>query len=109
MRLLHSAGLALLIAAAPAAALAQGAPYPTKPIRMILPFPPGAPSDLVGRAVAQKLGEQMGENVIPDNRVGAGGNLGLGLVAKAPPDGYTLMVSSPTIAMSPWLYKKLSY
>jgi tripartite-type tricarboxylate transporter receptor subunit TctC len=109
MRLLHSAGLALLIAAAPAVALAQGVPYPTKPIRMILPFPPGAPSDLVGRAVAQKLGEQLGENIIPDNRVGAGGTLGLTLVAKAPPDGYTLMVSSPSIALTPWLYKKLQY
>ncbi|MGE5523070.1 MAG: Bug family tripartite tricarboxylate transporter substrate binding protein [Rhodospirillaceae bacterium] len=109
MDVLRCAALALLMATAPVAANAQSGRYPTKPIRLVLPFPPGAPSDLVGRAVAQKLGEQLGENVIPDNRVGAGGNLGLSLVAKAPPDGYTLMVSSPTIALSPWLYRKLPY
>jgi tripartite-type tricarboxylate transporter receptor subunit TctC len=109
MRILHSVALWMTLALAPLTALAQNTSYPTKPIRLILPFPPGAPSDLVGRAVAQKLGEQLGENVIPDNRVGAGGNLGLTLVARAQPDGYTLMVSSPTIALSPWLYKKLQY
>ncbi|HWI13724.1 MAG TPA: tripartite tricarboxylate transporter substrate binding protein, partial [Burkholderiales bacterium] len=70
MDALRSGLLAVMIAAAPAAAHAQAGAYPTKPIRLILPFPPGAPSDLVGRAVAQKLGEQLGENLIPDNRVG---------------------------------------
>lgn len=95
--------------AQPAPSGPPSTPYPVKPIRLILPFPPGAPSDLVGRLVGQKLAEQLGENVIPDNRVGAGGTLGLGLVAKAPPDGYTLMVSSPSIALSPWLYRKLPY
>ncbi len=106
---LRTWAVALLLASAPLAAMAQTAPYPTRPIRLILPFPPGAPSDLVGRLVGQKLGEQLGENVIPDNRVGASGNLGLALAAKAPPDGYTLIVSSPTIAVSPWLYRKLQY
>lgn len=106
---LNAIALALPLLFSAAAAHAQPTPYPTKPIRLILPFPPGAPSDLVGRLVGQKLAEQLGENVIPDNRVGAGGNLGLGLVAKAPPDGYTLMVSSPSIALSPWLYRKLPY
>jgi tripartite-type tricarboxylate transporter receptor subunit TctC len=84
-------------------------PYPSKPIRLILPFPPGAPSDLVGRTVAQRLAEQLGENVVPDNRTGAGGNIAMGAVAKAAPDGYTLMVSSPTIALSPSLYNSLPY
>lgn len=83
--------------------------YPSKPIRMILPFPAGAPSDLVGRFVGQKMGEQMGHNLLPDNRVGAGGTLALSLAATAPADGYTVLVSSPTIAISPALYKKLSY
>ena len=78
--------------------------YPTKPIRLVLPFPPGAPSDLVGRTIAQKMGEQMGQNFIPDNRTGAGGTLGLSLAAKSPPDGYTIVVTSPTIALSPLLY-----
>ena len=97
--------IALLMAAGPG--IAQ--PYPSKPIRLILPFPPGAPSDLVGRTVGQRLAEQLGENVVPDNRPGAGGNLAMGAVAKAAPDGYTLMVSSPTIALSPSLYKSLPY
>jgi tripartite-type tricarboxylate transporter receptor subunit TctC len=83
--------------------------YPAKPIRMVLPFPPGAPSDLVGRTVAQKLGEQMGQNFVPDNRAGAGGTLGLAMVAKSPPDGYTLMVTSPAIALTPLLYSNLTY
>src|ERR1043165_3116001 len=83
--------------------------YPAKPIRLILPFPPGAPSDLVGRTIGQKMGEQMGQQLVPDNRSGAGGTVGLAMVAKAPPDGYTVMVSSPTIALSPLLYSNLSY
>jgi tripartite-type tricarboxylate transporter receptor subunit TctC len=83
--------------------------YPSKPIRLILPFPPGGPSDILGRALAQKLTEQMGQPVITDNRAGAGGNLGLELTAKAPPDGYTFVLSSPLIALSPSLYSKLNY
>ena len=83
--------------------------YPTKPIRLVLPFPPASPSDLVGRMVAQKLSEQLGENVIPDNRPGAGGNLALAAVARSAPDGYTLTISTPGIALSPSLYKNLQY
>src|SRR5918992_3052527 len=83
--------------------------YPTKPIRLILPFPPGGPSDILGRALTQKLSEQMGQQVIADNRPGAGGNLGLELTAKAPPDGYTVVLSSPLISLSPSLYSKLNY
>ena len=83
--------------------------YPAKTVRMILPFPPGGPSDILGRALAQKLTEQMGQQVITDNRPGAGGNLGLELTAKAPPDGYTVVLSSPLISISPSLYSKLNY
>jgi len=97
----------LFLALACATASAQN--YPTKPIRLILPFPPGAPSDLVGRLVGQKLSEQLGESVIPDNRPGAGGNIALAAVAKSAPDGYTLTVSTPGIALSPSLYKTLQY
>ena len=100
-----SAALAL----AAVATFAHGQSYPTKPIRLILPFPPGAPSDLVGRTIGQKMGEQMGQNLVPDNRTGAGGTVGLSLVAKSLPDGYTILVSSPTIALSPLLYSNLSY
>jgi tripartite-type tricarboxylate transporter receptor subunit TctC len=99
--------LSLLVAAWSVAAIAQT--FPAKTIRLILPFPPGGPSDILGRAVAQKLTEQMGQPVITDNRAGAGGNLGLELTAKAPPDGYTLVLSSPLIALSPSLYSKLNY
>jgi tripartite-type tricarboxylate transporter receptor subunit TctC len=95
-----------LLGAAPAL---QAQPYPAKPIRMMLPFPAGAPSDLVGRIIGQKMGEQMGQNLVPDNRVGAGGNLALGLTATSPADGYTVVVTSPTVAISPSLYKKLTY
>jgi tripartite-type tricarboxylate transporter receptor subunit TctC len=98
---------ALLLGAVATEVVAQG--YPSRPVRMVLPFPAGAPSDLVGRAIGQKLSEQVGQNFVPDNRPGAGGNLALGMVAKAVPDGYTVLVSSPTIAISPSLYSKLSY
>jgi tripartite-type tricarboxylate transporter receptor subunit TctC len=83
--------------------------YPTKPIRLILPFPPGGPSDLLGRPLAQKLSEQLGVQVVADNRPGAGGNLGLELAARAAPDGYTLVLGAPPLAISPSLYAKLNY
>lgn len=89
------------------AALAQS--YPSKPIRLLLPYPAGGPSDILGRAVGQKLAEQLATNVVPDNRAGAGGNLGIALAAKAPPDGYTVMVTSSAIAISPSLYSHLDY
>src|ERR1043165_7822036 len=83
--------------------------YPSKPIRLVLPFPAGAPSDLVGRTTGQKMGEQMGQNFGPENRAGAGGSVGLTMVAKALPDGYTVLVTSPAIALTPLLYSGLSY
>jgi tripartite-type tricarboxylate transporter receptor subunit TctC len=83
--------------------------FPSKTIRLVLPFPPGGPSDILGRALAQKVTEQVGQQMITDNRAGAGGNLGLELTAKAPPDGYTLVLSSPLISISPLLYSKLNY
>ena len=86
---------------------AQG--YPNKPIRLILPFPPGAPSDILGRVVGMKLAELLRQNVVPDNRTGAGGNVALATAARAVPDGYTITVTSPTIALSPSLYAKLDY
>lgn len=88
-------------------ALAQS--YPSKPIRLILPFPPGSPSDMVGRTIAQKIGAQVGQNVVPDNRPGAGGTLGLAIAAKSPADGYNVLVTSPTIAISPLLYSNLPF
>ena len=99
--------LALVLAAIPAATLAQA--FPAKPVRLILPFPPGGPTDLLGRSIAQKLSEQFGHQVVPENRPGAGGNLGLEVAAKSPPDGYTLVLTSSVIALAPALYTKLNY
>jgi tripartite-type tricarboxylate transporter receptor subunit TctC len=100
--------LAAVAALAPSAAV-FGQTYPTKPIRLILPFPPGGPTDIAGRAIAQKLSEQMGQAVIPDNRPGATSNIGLELAAKSPPDGYTMVLTPPSISLSPSMYKKLNY
>jgi tripartite-type tricarboxylate transporter receptor subunit TctC len=101
--------LAVLIVSCSAMVPAGAQTYPSKPIRLILPFPPGGPSDILGRALAQKVSEQVGQQMITDNRAGAGGNLGLELTAKAPPDGYTLVLTSPLISISPSLYSKLNY
>ena len=110
--LAHAAATAVLIAlvsmAAHAAAPA-GQSYPVKPIRLVVPFPAGASSDIVGRILGDKLAEQMGEQVVADNRAGAGGNLGIGFAAKAPPDGYTMVIATASIAVSPSLYAKLGY
>jgi len=83
--------------------------YPSKPIRMILPFPTGGPTDLLGRQVGIKLTEQMGQPVVPENRPGVGGNLGAEIAAKSPADGYTIVLSANVLAISPSLYRKLNY
>lgn len=90
-----------------AAAAAQS--YPVKPIRFIVPFPPGGPTDVLGRVIGQKLSEQVGQPVVIDNRAGAGGNVGFELAAKSPPDGYTIVLGAPPLAISPHLYAKLNY
>lgn len=83
--------------------------YPDKPIRLVIAFPPGGPTDLVARVLAQKLTEQMGQSVVVDNKPGANGNIAADLVAKAPSDGYTLFYNTSAVALSPALYKKMSY
>jgi tripartite-type tricarboxylate transporter receptor subunit TctC len=99
------AAVALLMPAA--GALAQA--YPTKPVRLLIPWPPGGANDVVGRIVAQRLTEQLGQQVIVENRGGASGTIGSDLVAKGPADGYTIMVHSATHVSNPHLYKKLPY
>jgi tripartite-type tricarboxylate transporter receptor subunit TctC len=79
--------------------------YPTKPIRLIIPFPPGGSNDVVGRMIAQQLGDRLGQQVVVDNRGGAGGIIGTEQASKAAPDGYTLLIISIAHAVSPWLYK----
>jgi tripartite-type tricarboxylate transporter receptor subunit TctC len=83
--------------------------YPAKPIRLVLPFPPGGGTDILGRMLAQKLGENMGQQVIAENRPGAGGNIGAEYASRQAPDGYTIVLCAPSIAISPSLYKKLNY
>jgi tripartite-type tricarboxylate transporter receptor subunit TctC len=83
--------------------------YPDKPVRLVLPFPPGGPTDLVARVLAQKVGEQMGQPVLVENKPGANGNIAADMVAKAPADGYTVLYNTSSIALSATLYKKLSY
>ena len=100
------AALGLLFAAA--GALAQS--YPTKPIRMLIGFPPGGGTDIIGRLVAQKLGEALGQQIIVDNRSGASGQLAAELVSKAAPDGYTIMMAHiAAISILPSLVSKLPY
>jgi tripartite-type tricarboxylate transporter receptor subunit TctC len=83
--------------------------YPSKPIRLVLPFPPGGGTDILGRLVAERLGARLGQPVVTDNRGGAGGNLGAEAAAHSAPDGYTLLLAAPSLAISPSLYKKLPY
>ena len=97
-----------LIVLASGGAWAQQA-YPTKPVRVVIVFPPGGATDVVGRVAFQKVGEQVGQQFVIDNRVGAGGTIGAAHVAKSAPDGYTLMVYSTTLLANAHLYKKLPY
>ena len=96
--------LALVAFAAPAVAADDD--YPSRTIRLIIPFPPGGSNDVVGRIIANQLGEKLGKTVFVDNRNGAGGVVGSDLAAKATPDGYTLLVVSIAHAVDPWLYKE---
>ena len=99
---------ALLLGCLPLMAAAQGA-YPHKPIRMIVPYPPGGPTDVLGRIVAQKLSESLGQQVVVENRPGASGMIGAELVAKAAPDGYTLLTNASIHVINPSLYPKMNF
>lgn len=99
--------IALALAAFAAGASAQA--YPNKPVKMIIPFPPGGTLDTVGRALAQKLGEQMGQTFIVENRAGGNGTIGSDQVAKAPADGYMLLFNASTFTTTPMTMKTSSY
>lgn len=110
-RHIHFAGRALLAACAlsvAAAALAQ-APYPGKPVKIIVPYPPGGAVDVVTRKMAQALSEQTGQSFIVDNRPGATGTIGAFAAARAEPDGYTLMANDTTYSLLPHIFKKLPF
>jgi tripartite-type tricarboxylate transporter receptor subunit TctC len=107
MRLLKAAA-ALAIALVPMAVSSQT--YPTKPIRMIVPFPPGGTSDVIGRTLGQKLSEAWNQPVVMDNRSGVAGSIGAAAAAKAPPDGYTMVVGNVgPVAVNPSIYKSVGY
>ena len=107
LRVLAAASAALATGLSFSAAAQSG--YPTKPITLVVPFPAGGTTDIVARIVADKLGQQLGQAVVVDNRGGAGGSIGSALVAKADPDGYTLLINAAAHTGAPAVYPHLSY
>ncbi|MEK7231480.1 MAG: tripartite tricarboxylate transporter substrate binding protein [Pseudomonadota bacterium] len=108
----RAAALRVACIAAAAATFASGASaqsYPAKPVRIVVPYAPGGAVDIIARATAQELTKRLGQQIIVDNRTGAGGNIGSDTVAKAPPDGYTLLMASPANTINPSLYTKMPY
>ncbi|HYH42412.1 MAG TPA: tripartite tricarboxylate transporter substrate binding protein [Burkholderiales bacterium] len=108
VRIMKAVG-ALLLGCALSAHAAAAEKYPTKPIRIVVPYPPGGGTDMLARAVAEKLTQRLGAQVIVDNRPGAGTNIGIGLVANGTPDGYTLLLASVPLAINPSLYENLPW
>ena len=108
-RPLLAAALAASLAVLAPGAFAQTAPYPNKPITLIVPFSPGGFTDVVARAISDGLAKSLGQSVVIDNKPGAGSTLGADFVAKAAPDGYTLLMISTTHVISPSMYPKLPY
>ncbi|GGE42629.1 MFS transporter [Agaricicola taiwanensis] len=107
LRSFAAALLGLGLAAAPAAAQSD---FPTRQITLVIPFAAGGSTDLVGRVIANKMGEELGQQIVVENRGGAGGNLGAAAVAKADPDGYTILMGTvATHALNPALYKSMPY
>lgn len=108
---LAGAALSVLVMGAGLVAPAQAQPaqWPAKAIRLVVAFPPGGPTDLVSRVIAQRLSEQVGQAVVVDNKPGAGGNIAAEFVAKAAPDGYTLFYNTSAITIAPALYGKVNY
>jgi len=106
LRALGLASLALVLAQG--CARAQEA-WPVKPIRFILPFPPGGGTDILGRIISERLSGSLGQPVVIENRGGAGGNVGAEIAAKSAPDGYTIVLVAPSLAISPSLYSRLNY
>lgn len=97
------------LTAAPLVAAQTAGKYPSQPIKIVVPFPPGGATDIIARIIGQKMSERMGVSVIIENKAGANGNIASEFVARAPADGYTLLYNTSSIALSPALYKNLSF
>jgi len=109
-KIMKAAGLLLAALYLPALPQAGAQEYPSRAIRMVVPWPPGGITDVISRGLAASLSDSLGQQVVIDNRPGAAGNLGVGIVAKALPDGYTIMMTDvPSFAISATLYTKLQY
>src|ERR1043165_6092894 len=106
-RCLFAALAFLAVSAASTAGFTQG--YPNRAVRLVVPFPPGGPADALGRALADQLNKMWGQPVIVENRGGAGGNIGAEVVARAAPDGYTLLLNASSHVINASLYDKLTY
>src|ERR1700752_3394437 len=106
LKALGALGASLLLLLS-SAALAED--YPSKLVKLVVPFAPGGSVDIVARIVGQQLGEDLGQSIVVDNRAGAGGNIGFEAVARAKPDGYTLMMASSTMAVNVSLYRTIGY
>ena len=107
--LMLSTAAGLLLSKGVLAQTPPAASWPAKPIRLVVAFPPGGPTDLVSRVLAQRLTEQLGQSVLVENKPGAGGNLAAELVAKSSPDGYTVFYNTSAIVIGPSLYAKVNY
>jgi tripartite-type tricarboxylate transporter receptor subunit TctC len=105
----HFIAVGASLALAPLGSLAQDA-YPSRPVKMIVPFPPGGPTDIMGRTAAKAIGDVLGQSFVVENKAGAGGNIGTDAVAKAAPDGYTIGLSAiSSLAIAPHLYTKVPF
>src|SRR5258706_6003836 len=109
--ILRTAGLAAGALVGPGFWLkqARAAGYPERPVKIIVPFAPAGPTDIMARILATHLGEALGGTTVVENRPGAGGNIGIGIAAHAEPDGYTLLMTSSAYVVNPGLYAKISY
>ena len=106
-RFLNLAASAAALAAAPCIASAQG--YPDRPVRLVVPYAPGGPTDIVTRLIANKLTERTGKQFFVENVGGGGGNIAMGRVAKMPADGYTLLMINPSYVINPTLHREIPY
>jgi tripartite-type tricarboxylate transporter receptor subunit TctC len=107
--ILRAGGSIVAAAAGFAAKPARAADYPARPIKVIVPFAPGGPTDIMARIVATRLGEALNGTLVVENRPGGGGNIGIGVAAHAEPDGYTLLITSSAYVVNPGLYSKIPY